>query len=42
VLAMQTPLQATGTFWAIAITESVIAVVAILLFRRGTWKQVKI
>jgi len=42
VLATQTSLQATGAFWAIAIAESVIAVVAILLFRRGTWKTVKI
>lgn len=41
-LATQTTLQVTGAFWAIAITESVIAVVAILLFRRGTWKNVKI
>ncbi|CAL1521299.1 MATE family efflux transporter [Chitinophaga sp. MM2321] len=31
-----------GVFWAIAISESTMAVVAILLFRRGTWKQVKI
>jgi putative MATE family efflux protein len=33
---------ASGAFWAIAIAESVLAVVAILAFRRGTWKQVKI
>lgn len=42
VLATKTELGVTGTFWAIAITESFIAVVAILLFRRGTWKNVKI
>jgi putative MATE family efflux protein len=42
VLATKTSLQVMGTFWAIAITESFIAVVAILLFRRGTWKNVKI
>lgn len=42
VLARQTGLGVTGTFWAIAIAESVIAVIAILLFRRGTWKKVKI
>lgn len=42
VLATKTGLGATGAFWAIAIAESVIAVVAILLFRRGTWKTVKI
>lgn len=33
---------ASGAFWAIAIAESVLAVVAILIFRRGTWKKVKI
>jgi len=42
VLATKTDLGVTGTFWAIAITESFIAVIAILLFRRGTWKNVKI
>lgn len=41
-LATQTTLQVTGAFWAIAITESVIAVIAIFLFRRGTWRDVKI
>jgi putative MATE family efflux protein len=41
-LSTQTELQALGVFWAIAIAESVIAVVAILLFRRGTWRDVKI
>lgn len=41
-LSTQTELQALGVFWAIAIAESVIAVIAIFLFRRGTWKDVKI
>ncbi len=31
-----------GVFWAISIAESAIAIVAILLFRRGTWKTVKV
>ncbi len=42
VLSSYFELGALGAFWAIAIAESVIAVVAILLFRRGTWKAVKI
>lgn len=31
-----------GVFWAIAIAESAMAVAGVLLFRRGTWKTVKI
>ncbi|NSL89202.1 MATE family efflux transporter [Chitinophaga solisilvae] len=31
-----------GVFWAIAISESTVAVVGIFLFRRGTWKHIKI
>ncbi len=42
VLSSYFELGALGAFWAIAIAESVIAVVAILLFRRGTWKAVRI
>lgn len=42
LLANRTDLGASGAFWAIAIAESVIAVVAILVFRRGKWKTVKI
>lgn len=41
-LATKTGLEATGVFWAIAIAESFIAVVAVMLFRRGTWRNVKI
>jgi putative MATE family efflux protein len=41
-MAMTLGFGASGAFWAIAIAESVLAVVAILIFRRGTWKQVKI
>ncbi len=42
LLAKETSLGVMGVFWAIAIAESAIAVVAILVFRRGTWKTVKI
>jgi len=42
VLAMKLGFGASGAFWAIAIAESVLAVIAILLFRRGAWKTVKI
>ncbi len=42
MLAMKLELGAPGAFWAIAITESIIAIISTLLFRRGTWKNVKI
>jgi putative MATE family efflux protein len=41
-MSMTLDFGASGAFWAIAIAESVLAVVAILAFRRGTWKKVKI
>ena len=31
-----------GVFWSVCGAESVLAVVAVLLFRRGSWKRVKI
>lgn len=31
-----------GVFWSVCIAESVLAAVAILLFRRGKWKQMQI
>lgn len=32
----------SGVFWAIAISESILAVVAIFVFRRGRWKRMKV
>lgn len=42
VLAIWLKLGPVGVFWAIAISESISAIAAILLFRRGAWKTVKI
>ncbi|MBS1544452.1 MAG: MATE family efflux transporter, partial [Bacteroidetes bacterium] len=42
VLATMTSLQVSGAFWAIAIAESAIAVAAIVIFRKGKWKEVKV
>ena len=42
VLAKALNLGPKGVYMAIAIAESAIAIVAILLFRRGKWKQVKV
>ncbi len=41
-LAVKLHFGATGAFWAIAIAESVMAIVAIMVFRRGNWKTTKI
>ncbi len=38
-LATMTPLDAIGVFWAITVAESLLAVVGVLIFRRGTWKM---
>ncbi|MFD2889414.1 MATE family efflux transporter [Chitinophaga cymbidii] len=32
----------TGVFWAIVIAESAIAVTAVVIFRKGKWKKVKV
>ena len=37
-LATAMGLGPTGVYWAITIAETVIAIVAVLFFRRGTWK----
>jgi putative MATE family efflux protein len=39
VLAHSTGLEVTGVFLAITVAESVIAVVGMLVFRRGRWKE---
>jgi putative MATE family efflux protein len=31
-----------GVFWSIAISESILAIVAIFVFRRGRWKRMKV
>lgn len=38
VLAMQTGLGVEGVFWAVAISETLYAVVCVLVFRSGRWK----
>lgn len=42
VLARPLGLEATGTYWAIAISETVLAALAIYIFRLGKWKLVQI
>ena len=42
LLAIKLNARETGVFWAIVIGESVAGVVAILLFRRGKWKETRI
>lgn len=42
VLAITLGLGPKGVFLAIAVSESVIAIAAIILFRRGKWKTVKV
>jgi putative MATE family efflux protein len=41
-LAVKTPMGPRGVFLAIAISESTLAVVAMIFFRRGRWKKQKI
>jgi len=35
-------MQSTGVFIGIAISESVVAIVSVLVFRRGKWKYQQI
>lgn len=42
VMAIVLKIGPEGVFWAISIAESCIAIAAIILFRRGTWKKVKV
>jgi Na+-driven multidrug efflux pump len=41
-LAHSAGYNATGVFMAIMIAEASLAVVAVLVFRRGTWKRRKV
>ena len=40
IMAIVLKIGPEGVFWAISIAESCIAIAAIILFRRGTWKTV--
>jgi Na+-driven multidrug efflux pump len=42
LLAMSMGLKATGVYWSIVVAESTAGLVAIWLFRRGTWKATKV
>jgi putative MATE family efflux protein len=42
ILAVQLDFGASAVFWAIAIAESAMAIAAIVIFRQGKWKTVKI
>jgi putative MATE family efflux protein len=42
ILAVNYSMGPAGVFWAIAIAESCIAVAAIVIFRKGWWKRVKV
>ena len=42
ILAVKLDFGASAVFWAIAIAESVMAIIAIIIFRQGKWKTVKI
>jgi putative MATE family efflux protein len=41
VLAMPLAIGTTGVFWAVTISECTLALVGMLVFRRGKWKQAK-
>ena len=41
-LAMKTGLQAKGVFLAVTIAESVLAILAMVVFKRGKWKEQKV
>ncbi len=41
-LATQTGMQANGVFWSVTICDAIMTVVAMLVFKRGKWKTVKV
>jgi len=42
LLAIKLGAKQPGVYWSIVIAESAAGMVAILLFRRGTWKKMKV
>lgn len=42
LLANYTDFAETGVFWAVLLSETGIAILGIILFRRGKWKEVKV
>jgi Na+-driven multidrug efflux pump len=41
-LSHHTSLQVNGVFWSVTICDAMMTVIAMLLFRRGKWKEVKV
>lgn len=41
-LSHHTSLQVNGVFWSVTICDAVMTVIAMALFRRGKWKEVKV
>lgn len=41
-LAMKTELGASGVFLAVTIAESILAIIAMIVFKRGRWKEQKV
>lgn len=42
ILAIQLGMEQAGVYWSIVVAESMAGIVAIILFRRGTWAKTKI
>ena len=42
VLANMTGLGATGVYIAVAVSSSILAIMAIIIFRQGKWKTVEV
>jgi len=42
ILARPLGLGPEGVFWSVCVAESLLAVVGVLLFRRGRWKAARI
>lgn len=42
LLAIELDAEANGVYWSVVVAESLAGLIAIALFRRGRWKQVKV